>query len=125
MINYEHFHLSGECYFDPKNPSKVGVCQCRDWYVGDGIHHCGPPVKNGNFYRKNQNKIGINLETIMQTLPTLSPSKTVCRSDVLYQIIRNNKVIVSCRMNVWRTLNANLTHNQGIFDFFLSSNEWF
>lgn len=65
-IRHEQCHKWGECYFDPKNPSKVGVCQCRDWYVGDGIHHCGPPVKN---------------ETIMQTLPTLSPSKTVCRSD--------------------------------------------
>uniref|UniRef100_A0A158Q8F9 Nidogen-1 n=1 Tax=Elaeophora elaphi TaxID=1147741 RepID=A0A158Q8F9_9BILA len=42
-LEHRECHQWGECVFG-KN-GEPGYCKCRGWYVGDGVHHCGPPIE--------------------------------------------------------------------------------
>uniref|UniRef100_A0A9J2PVJ1 Nidogen n=1 Tax=Ascaris lumbricoides TaxID=6252 RepID=A0A9J2PVJ1_ASCLU len=39
--SHQECHQWGECAFGRNG--EAGYCRCRGWYVGDGVHHCGPP----------------------------------------------------------------------------------
>ncbi|CAB3397791.1 unnamed protein product [Caenorhabditis bovis] len=77
-------HQWGECVFTSEHPT--GRCKCRGWYVGDGVHHCGPPNEqpkhNANIPQRGGHACGSHVcDENAECMPEPSGgSECVCRA---------------------------------------------
>lgn len=67
-------HQWGECVIGQNG--QPSTCKCRDWYVGDGFQHCGPPGSFLIFCSKKS--ILTNLDEEIYSLPSETNTQAQC-----------------------------------------------